>query len=134
MFWDFFWSWFCFWSFVVAKDINQFGNQLERQQWYSKDYLPHDFVRNIKTWWINQLCFAHFSPRSIKGQIISECLFDVFKFSKKPTKNLTNFCPGSKKWSNYKIKAQNSVFSTSKNPYNHSITRKCLYFVDLTTF
>ena len=28
-----------------------------------------------------------------KGQLISECLFDFFKFSKKPTKNLTNFCP-----------------------------------------
>ena len=67
-----------------------------------------------------------------KGQIISECLFDVFKFSKKPTKNLTNFCPGSKKWSNYKIKAPNSVFNTSNNPYNHNIIRKCLYFVDLT--
>ena len=24
-----------------------------------------------------------------KGQLISECLFDFFKFSKKPTKNLT---------------------------------------------
>ena len=30
---------------------------------------------------------------TVKGQIISECLFDVCKFSKKPTKNLTNFCP-----------------------------------------
>ena len=29
-----------------------------------------------------------------KGQLISECLFDFFKFSKKPTKNLTNFCRG----------------------------------------
>ena len=28
-----------------------------------------------------------------KGQIISECLFDVFQFSKKPRKNLINFCP-----------------------------------------
>ena len=28
-----------------------------------------------------------------KGQIISECLFDVFQFFKKPPKNLTNFCP-----------------------------------------
>ena len=28
-----------------------------------------------------------------KGQIISEGLFDVFKFSKKPTIHLTNFCP-----------------------------------------
>ena len=27
-----------------------------------------------------------------KGQIISECLFDVFQFSIKPPKNLTNFC------------------------------------------
>ena len=29
----------------------------------------------------------------LKGQIDSECLFDVFKFSKNSTKNLTNFCP-----------------------------------------
>ena len=28
-----------------------------------------------------------------KGQLISECLFDFFKFSKKQMKNLTNFCP-----------------------------------------
>ena len=28
-----------------------------------------------------------------KGQLISECLFDNLKFSKKPTKNLTDFCP-----------------------------------------
>ena len=28
-----------------------------------------------------------------KGQLISECIFDNLKFSKKPTKNLTNFCP-----------------------------------------
>ena len=32
-------------------------------------------------------------PFDVKGQLISECLFDFFKFSKKPTKNLTNFCP-----------------------------------------
>ena len=30
---------------------------------------------------------------SFKGQLISESLFDFLKFSKKPTKNLTNFCP-----------------------------------------
>ena len=28
-----------------------------------------------------------------EGQLISECLFDNLKFSKKTTKNLTNFCP-----------------------------------------
>ena len=30
---------------------------------------------------------------SFKGQLISECLFDFFRFSKKTNKNLTNFCP-----------------------------------------
>ena len=38
-----------------------------------------------------------------EGQLISECLFDDFKFSKKTTKNLTNFCPR-KKWSNQQNK------------------------------
>jgi hypothetical protein len=33
------------------------------------------------------------NPKVVKGQLISECLFDFLKFSKKPTKNLTNFCP-----------------------------------------
>jgi hypothetical protein len=28
-----------------------------------------------------------------KGQLISECLYDDLKFSKKPTKNFPNFCP-----------------------------------------
>ena len=28
-----------------------------------------------------------------KGQLISECLLDFLHFSKKPTKNLTTFCP-----------------------------------------
>ena len=29
----------------------------------------------------------------LKGQLISECLFDNLKFSKKTSKNLTNSCP-----------------------------------------
>ena len=33
------------------------------------------------------------AERVAKGQLISECLFDFFLISKKPTKNLTNFCP-----------------------------------------
>ena len=48
--------------------------------------------------------FVRISALAFKGQIISECLFDVFKFSKKPTKNLTNFCPETKKWSNQQNK------------------------------
>ena len=31
---------------------------------------------------------------STKGQLISECPFDVWKFSKIPPKNLIEFCPG----------------------------------------
>ena len=36
----------------------------------------------------------------------------------------------------YKIKALYNVFNTINSPYNHiySIIRKCLYFVDFTTF
>ena len=39
----------------------------------------------------------------------------------------------SKKWSNHKITAPYIVFNTLNSPYNHSIIRKCLYFLDLTT-
>ena len=38
-------------------------------------------------------CVLNPPKTNAKGQIISECLIDVFKFSKKPTNNLTNFCP-----------------------------------------
>ena len=31
--------------------------------------------------------------KKAKGQLISECLFDFLKYSKKSTKNLTNLCP-----------------------------------------
>ena len=31
--------------------------------------------------------------RAGKDELISECLFDNLKFSKKPKKNLTNICP-----------------------------------------
>ena len=38
-----------------------------------------------------------------KGHLISACLFDFFKFSKKPTKNLT-FCPRTKRcWNHQNI-------------------------------
>ena len=36
---------------------------------------------NVKLWSIS------------KGRLISECLLIFFKFSKEPTKHLTNFCP-----------------------------------------
>ena len=32
-------------------------------------------------------------PPLPKGQLISECLFDVLNFPKKQRNNLTNFCP-----------------------------------------
>ena len=41
----------------------------------------------------NELCKKTKKKVKAKGQSISECLFDNLKFSKKPTKNLTSFCP-----------------------------------------
>ena len=40
-----------------------------------------------------------------KGQLISECLFGVFNFSKKQRKICQISAPESKKWSNHKLKA-----------------------------
>ena len=39
-----------------------------------------------------------------KGQLISECLFDVLNFAKNQRKKLTNSAPESKKWSNQQNK------------------------------
>ena len=69
-----------------------------------------------------------------KGQLISECLFDMLNFPKNQRKIWQISALESKKWSNHKIKAPYSVFITLNSPYNHNIIRKCLYFVDLTTF
>ena len=44
--------------------------------------------------WENKLLLENCEKKErIKGQPISECLFDFFRFSKKPKENLTNFCP-----------------------------------------
>ena len=42
---------------------------------------------------INLLTLTYLSTISIKGQLISELNFDVFKSPKKPTKVYTDFCP-----------------------------------------
>ena len=57
------------------------------EKYYTK--LNFDFKTNKRI--IEEIAVIHSKP--LKGQLISECLFDFFKFSKKPTKNLTNFCP-----------------------------------------
>ena len=40
-----------------------------------------------------QLCSIFYLTMLIKGQIISECLFDVFQFSKKNNKKFEKFLP-----------------------------------------
>ena len=60
--------------------------------------------------------------------------FWCLKFSKKPTKNLTNFFPESKKWSNHKIKAHNIDLNTNYVQIILNIMRRCFYFVVLITF
>ena len=49
-------------------------------------------------------------------------------------KNLTNFCPESKKWSNNKIKAHDIDLDTNYVQIILNIMRRCLKFVVLTTF
>ena len=44
-------------------------------------------------WTQSKLCYVVGEETVSKGQIISECLFDVFRLSKKTVKNLTNFFP-----------------------------------------
>ena len=69
-----------------------------------------------------------------KGQIISECLLMFLNFPKNQWKIWQISAPESKKWSNHKIMSPCSVFNTLNSPNNFIIIRKCLYFVDLTTF
>ena len=67
---------------------------------------------------------------SIKGQLISECLFDVLNFPKKQPKIWQISALESKKWSNHKIKAH---CNANYVQIILNIIRRCLYFVDLTT-
>ena len=60
--------------------------------------------------------------------------FWYFRFSKKPPKNLTDFCPESKKWSNHKIKAHFIDLNTNYVQIILNIMRRCFYFVVLITF
>ena len=69
-----------------------------------------------------------------KGQLISECLFDVLNFPKKQRKIWQISALESKKWSNHKIKAHYNDFDTNYVQIILNIIRRCLYFVDLTTF
>ena len=51
-----------------------------------------------------------------------------------PIKNLTNFCPESKKWSNHEKKAHYIDLNTNYVQIILNIKRRCLDFVVLTTF
>ena len=69
-----------------------------------------------------------------KGQLISECLFDVLNFPKNQRKIWQISALESKKWSNHKIKAHYNDFDTNYVQIILNIIRRCLCFVDLTTF
>ena len=99
-------------------------------------------TKQIEKWVKTLGIFLEFIPseskvqfiKHAKGQIISECFFDFVNFPKKHRKIWQISAQKSKKCSNHKITAPYSVFDTLNSPYNHRIIRKCLYFVDLTTF
>ena len=69
-----------------------------------------------------------------KGQLISECLFDILNFPKNKQKVWKISASESKKRSNHKITAPYSVLNTLSSPFIHNFIRKCLHFVYLTTF
>ena len=48
-----------------------------------------------------------------KGQLISECLFDILNFPKNQQKNRQISAPEYKKWSKLKIKAHYNDFDTN---------------------
>ena len=70
-------------------------------RYQKNDFATFDF-EGVRHRLLEVFCASNSSFKSIeclvlftmfKSQLISECLFDFFKFSKKPTKNLTNVCP-----------------------------------------
>ena len=55
--------------------------------------IPHQKLSpETATYWRNLATYLH-SESEVKGQLISECLFDVLNFPKTQRKNLINFCP-----------------------------------------
>ena len=60
---------------------------------------------------------------SVKGQLISECIFGFLNFPKNQQKIWQISAQESKKWSNHKIMAPYIVFNTINNPYNYNIIR-----------
>ena len=83
---------------------------------------------------LNSWCFDSHSFSAFKGQLISECLFDVLNFPKNQRKIWQISALESKKWSNHKIKAHYNDFDTNYVQIILNIIRGCLYYVDLITF
>jgi hypothetical protein len=69
-----------------------------------------------------------------KGQLISECLFDVLNLPKNQRKIWQISALETKKWSNHKIKAHYDEFDTNYVQIILNNITRCLHFVDLTTF
>ena len=92
------------------------------------------FFQNLGNFVILPLQLDNLYFKSIKGQLISECLFDVLNFPKNQRKIWQISALESKKWSNHKIKAHYNDFDTNYVQIILNIIRRCLYFVDLITF
>ena len=69
-----------------------------RRKYFLKKHPCSFFEKaSLFTFWKKHPCLIHrlSAWRHVKGQLISECSFDVWKFSKIPPKNLIDFCPES---------------------------------------
>ena len=80
----------------------------------------------------NKPCYLE--NRVVKGQLISECPFEILDFPKIPRKIWQISALESEKWSNHKIKALYNVFNTLNNKFDHIYYKKVPLSYDLTTF
>ena len=84
--------------------------------------------------------YNHFWPRAKlsahgpKGQLMSECPFEILDFPKIPQKIWQISALESGKWSNHKIKALYNVFNTLNNKFDHIYYKKVPLSYDFTTF
>ena len=85
---------------------------------YFRQIQSHQLYQMYSSWMISikytspVIFFLKFLA-SAKGQLISECLFDVLNFPKDHRKNRQISALESKKWSNHKIKSHYNDFHTN---------------------
>ena len=119
-------------DFVLG--INNFSNPSEFTRVVFPNCLPNFQNLNTRSKSNYDKNIANLVSKSPKGQIISECPFEILDFPKIPPKIWQISALESEKWSNHKIKALYNVFNTLNNKFDHIYYEKVPLSYDLTTF